>query len=103
MPRGATLIRSGEIAEKAYFPLSGVISSIVTLGNGDAVEVRMTGIEGRMSGLERRVGSLETRLHELDEDFAGFRIEVYRRFDRIDQQFLEVNHRIGALETPRSG
>lgn len=48
MPRGATLIRSGEIAEKAYFPLSGVISSIVTLGNGDAVEVRMTGSDGAL-------------------------------------------------------
>lgn len=48
MPRGLTLVRSGEIAKCAYFPQSGVISSILTLQDGDTVEVRMTGRDGAL-------------------------------------------------------
>jgi CRP-like cAMP-binding protein len=48
MPRGLTLVRSGETARTAYFPHSGVISSIVTLADGDTIEVRMTGRDGAL-------------------------------------------------------
>src|SRR5664280_1842749 len=48
LPRGMTLIRAGEVADRAYFPLSGVISSVVTLGDGEVIEVRMTGRDGAL-------------------------------------------------------
>jgi CRP-like cAMP-binding protein len=51
LPRGLTLARSGEIARSAYFPLSGVISSIVTLADGGAVEVRMTGRDSALGAV----------------------------------------------------
>jgi CRP-like cAMP-binding protein len=57
MPSGLTLVRAGEIAETAYFPHSGVISSIVKLTDADAIEVRMTGRDGALgaaSGAGRR-------------------------------------------------
>ena len=46
MPRGRVLVRAGEIPNKAYFPLSGVIASCVTLEDGSIVEARITGREG---------------------------------------------------------
>jgi CRP-like cAMP-binding protein len=48
MPRAATLVRSGEIARIAFFPHSGVISSILSLRDGNTVEVRMTGRDGAL-------------------------------------------------------
>jgi hypothetical protein len=41
---------------------------------------------------------LESRLHELDEDFQSFRVEMNRRFDRVDAQLGEVNRRLETLE-----
>jgi len=46
LPSGSTLIESGEVPTRAYFPHSGVIASIVSLSSGRVVEVRITGREG---------------------------------------------------------
>jgi predicted nuclease with TOPRIM domain len=81
------------------------------------LEVRMTSLEARVSGVERRLDrresrfdtlesrfdGLESRFHEFDEDFGGFRIEVNRRFDRVDVALLESNRRLGVLEAARAG
>lgn len=48
MPRGLTLVRSGEIPKKAYFPHSGVVASSVTLSGGHVVEARITGRDGAL-------------------------------------------------------
>jgi len=41
-------------------------------------------LDARMGKLETRFAGLEKRFHEFDEDEQSFRIEVRRRFDRID-------------------
>ena len=57
-------------------------------GRMTKLETRMTSLEGHVGGLERRMTTIETRFHEFDEDFQSFRVEVNRRFDRIDRQFV---------------
>ena len=51
LPRGLTLVRSGDFPKRAFFPHSGVISSIITLGDGDVVEVRITGRDGALGAV----------------------------------------------------
>ena len=51
-------------------------------------------LQGTMTGLE-------SRLHEFDEDFQSFRVEVNRRFDRVDGRLGEVNRRLETLEAAR--
>ncbi len=48
LPRGTVLIRSGDVPTRAYFPLSGVIASCVTLSDGRLVEARIVGREGAL-------------------------------------------------------
>jgi CRP-like cAMP-binding protein len=48
MPRGLTLVRSGETPKRAYFPHRGVIASGVTLSDGHVVEARITGRDGAL-------------------------------------------------------
>ncbi len=43
MKQGAVLIQSGETLKRVYFPLSGVISLVVALSEGNTVEVAMVG------------------------------------------------------------
>jgi CRP-like cAMP-binding protein len=45
---GLTLVRSGEIPKRAYFPHRGVIASVVTLSDGHVVEARITGRDGAL-------------------------------------------------------
>ena len=48
MPRGLTLVRTGELPKRAYFPHRGVIASGVTLSDGHVVEARITGRDGAL-------------------------------------------------------
>jgi CRP-like cAMP-binding protein len=51
LPAGLTLVESGEIPTRAYFPHSGVIASTVSLSTGRVVEVRITGREGAVGAV----------------------------------------------------
>ena len=55
LARGTVLIRSGEVPTRAYFPISGVIASYVTLSDGRLVEARIVGREGTL-GAARGAG-----------------------------------------------
>jgi CRP-like cAMP-binding protein len=46
----------GQVADHVYFPLSGVISLVTVMGDGDMVEVATVGREG-MAGLHQFLGS----------------------------------------------
>jgi CRP-like cAMP-binding protein len=48
LAQGTVLIRSGEVPKRAYFPISGVIASCVTLSDGRLVEARIVGREGTL-------------------------------------------------------
>lgn len=48
LARGMVLIRSGDVPTRAYFPISGVIASCVTLSDGRLVEARIVGREGTL-------------------------------------------------------
>src|SRR5882757_1881252 len=43
LEQGAVLVTAGERLTKAFFPLSGVVSLVVTLTNGDMIQVAMVG------------------------------------------------------------
>jgi CRP-like cAMP-binding protein len=81
MPRGLMLARSGEIAKNAYFPHSGVISSIITLADGDTVEVRMTGRDGALGATS---GAAERRW------FASAVVQIEGKSSVIDLPDLQV-------------
>lgn len=51
LPCGLTLVESGEVPTRAYFPHSGVIASTVSLSSGRVVEVRITGREGAVGAV----------------------------------------------------
>jgi CRP-like cAMP-binding protein len=51
LPCGLTLVESGEVPTRAYFPHSGVIASTVSLSSGRVVEVRTTGREGAVGAV----------------------------------------------------
>jgi CRP-like cAMP-binding protein len=48
LARGLVLVRSGDLPTRAYFPISGVIASCVTLRDGRLVEARIVGREGTL-------------------------------------------------------
>ena len=51
LPCGSTLVESGELPTRAYFPHSGAIASTVSLSSGRVVEVRITGREGAVGAV----------------------------------------------------
>jgi|HubBroStandDraft_6_1064221.scaffolds.fasta_scaffold1143933_2 hypothetical protein len=51
-----------------------------------------------MRNLRSALTGLDSRVHEFDEDFQSFRVEVNRRFDRIDATLGEVKRRLETLE-----
>ena len=48
LARGLVLVRSGDLPTRAYFPVSGVIASCVTLSDGRLVEASIVGREGTL-------------------------------------------------------
>lgn len=46
LDRGETLVAAQEPLDYAYFPLSGIISAILVMKNGDSIEVATVGKEG---------------------------------------------------------
>ena len=46
LPRGRVVYEAGDIADYAYFPLSGVISLLSSTEDGEVIEVGMVGNEG---------------------------------------------------------
>lgn len=51
MPSDSTLVNSGEVPTRAFFPHSGVISSQIMLGSGEVVDVRLTGRDGALDAV----------------------------------------------------
>jgi CRP-like cAMP-binding protein len=54
LPQGFVLFEPGEEVEQAYFPLSGMVSLVVVMRDGNAIEVATVGREGvvgAMAGL----------------------------------------------------
>jgi CRP-like cAMP-binding protein len=51
LPCGLSLVESGQIPTRTYFPHSGVIASTVSLSSGRVVEVRITGREGAVGAV----------------------------------------------------
>jgi hypothetical protein len=49
---------------------------------------RITSLEARMASLETGAIRAESRFHEFDEDAQSFRIDVTRRFDRVEDRLL---------------
>ena len=61
MDQGAALIEAGQDVDQVYFPLSGMISLVVVLRDGKAIEtatVGREGVVGAMSGLGMRTSQV---------------------------------------------
>jgi CRP-like cAMP-binding protein len=56
LPRGGVLIEQGRALRHVYFPLSGLISLVITTPEGDAVETALVGSEGAL-GLTAGLGT----------------------------------------------
>jgi CRP-like cAMP-binding protein len=76
-----TLLNAGEVITQAYFLEDGLASIVVSMTNGDSVEVGVVGREG-MSGLPILFGTLSVPTHTFMQiSGAGFRISSDRLRD----------------------
>jgi CRP-like cAMP-binding protein len=85
MSRGLVLVRSGDIANKAYFPHSGVIASCVTLNDGTVVETRIAGRDdalGAAVGAGERPSFTSTVVRLAGKSFTIDYPSLYRAIDQ---------------------
>jgi CRP-like cAMP-binding protein len=86
-----TLLDAGEVISQAYFIEDGLASIVVSMANGDSVEVGVVGREG-MSGLPILFGTESVPTHTFMQIAgSGFRIQS----DRMRQEYAKP----GALRT----
>ncbi len=75
LPQRRVLWEPGQVAKAVYFPLSGVVSLVTVMGDGDMVEVATIGREG-MAGLHHFLGSRSIPNVRAICQVAGDAIEV---------------------------
>jgi CRP-like cAMP-binding protein len=51
LPQGSVLLESGEEADEVFFPLSGMVSLVVVMKDGKAIETATVGREGVIAGM----------------------------------------------------
>ncbi len=49
---------------------------------------------------QRRFDRLETELHEFRSDVLGHFDEIYRRLDRLEQEYYAITQALRRIETP---
>jgi CRP-like cAMP-binding protein len=84
----AVLIEVGEPIERVYFPHTGIISLIVRLADGQAVEAAMIGIDGVLGSMAAFDG--QTAMHTAVVQMSG------------KASTLEISHlRVASMQSPR--
>ena len=64
----------------------------------DGLEHRFDGVERRFEGLERRFEGLEHRFEEFRSEILGHFDEVYRRLERLEQEYYAITQALRRIE-----
>src|SRR5215472_5098185 len=62
------------------------------------IEGRFQIIEGRFGEVERRFGDLERQLSELRLEILGHFDELYRRLERLEQEYIAITQALRRIE-----
>ena len=59
LPQGTVLVEAGDEVDQVYFPLAGMVSVIVVMREGKAIETATVGREGVIGAMEFRLSAGE--------------------------------------------
>jgi chromosome segregation ATPase len=67
-------------------------------GRFDVLDGRVAGLDGRVTGLDGRITGLDDRLTELRQEILGHFDEVYRRLERLEQEYHAITQALRRIE-----